>query len=59
MIASMVGKDRRKWAQFKDDKDVSQAQREQDLGKIAKAAEETNIKPPTPWVSTSMYTTID
>ena len=44
-------KDRRKWSAFKDEKDVSQAQRTQDLQKIAREAapgEETTI--PKPWV---------
>jgi translation elongation factor EF-1alpha len=51
MIASMVkAKDRRKWSQFKDDKDVSQAQREQDLVKIAKEAEKTMFVAPKAWM---------
>ena len=50
MISSLV-KDRRHWSKFKDDKDVSSAQRKQDLNKIALAAapgEETSI--PKPWM---------
>ena len=49
MISSLV-KERRKWSQFKDDKDISQAQRTQNLKKIAEMAEpgeETSI--PKPW----------
>ena len=49
MISSMV-KERRNWSKFKDDKDVSQAQREQDLGKIAKAAEASEFVAPTAWM---------
>ena len=44
-------KDRRKWSAFKDEKDVSQAQRTQDLQKISREAapgEETTI--PKPWI---------
>lgn len=41
MISRIVGAERVKWSHFKDDKDVSQAQREQDLGKIARESKVT------------------
>ena len=37
MISRIVGNNRVKWSQFKDDKDVSQAQREQALGEGRRA----------------------
>eukprot|EP00946_MAST-07B_sp_MAST-7B-sp1_P002762 g2762.t1 len=42
MISRIVGNNRVKWSQFKDDKDVSQAQREQDLDKIAQESAVTS-----------------
>ena len=41
MISRIIGDNRVKWSHFKDDKDVSQAQREQDLDKIARESTAT------------------
>ena len=41
MISRIIGDNRVKWSHFKDDKDVSQAQRDQDLGKIARESKVT------------------
>ncbi len=51
MISRLTGGDkgRRHWSKFKDEKDVSSAQRKQDLAKIARNAEVTEHSTPAPW----------
>ena len=51
MISRLTGGDkgRRHWSKFKDEKDVSSAQRKQDLAKIARNAEVCEHGTPAPW----------
>ena len=49
MISKIVGDQRVKWSRFKDDRDVSKAQRTQDLDKIAREARPSESFVPTAW----------